>query len=205
MCRVARPGGVMATAMWDNTGGNDLNQSLWDAAVTLETKAPQPKDSPGAYGTAEKLTSLWGSAGITNIEVKNIVFPCEVSSLDDYWSPLTKGQGPDGDLSLSAFRRSSSCAARAAARESFLGIALMDHLRSTLKPGGTGGSTLIRKYPRQRSIHRQTPLEHLAPDTSLEICLRRRTFQSQADSGLPAQLIPVAFRRKTHFSLSLSA
>jgi ubiquinone/menaquinone biosynthesis C-methylase UbiE len=28
MCRVIRPGGVVATAMWDNTGGNDLNQSL---------------------------------------------------------------------------------------------------------------------------------------------------------------------------------
>lgn len=96
MCRVTRPGGVVATAMWDNTGGNDLNQSLWDAAITLDPKAPQPKDSPGAYGTAEKLSSLWASAAITNIKVKNIVFPCGFCSLDDYWLPLTQGQGPDG-------------------------------------------------------------------------------------------------------------
>jgi hypothetical protein len=31
-----------------------------------------------------------------------------------------------------------------------------------------------------------------------------RSVQSQADSGLPTQLIPVAFRRKSHFPLSLS-
>ena len=96
MSRVARRGGVVATAMWDNTGGNELNQSLWDAAITLDTKAPQPKDSTGAYGTAEKLTSLWALAGVTNIKVKNIGFPCKFASLDDYWLPLTKGQGPDG-------------------------------------------------------------------------------------------------------------
>lgn len=96
MRRVTRPGGVVATAMWDNTGGNDLNQSLWDAAITLDPKAPQDKDRPGAYGTAEELSSLWASAGLINIEVKNIVFPCGFSSFDDFWLPLTEGQGPAG-------------------------------------------------------------------------------------------------------------
>ena len=58
MRRVTRAGGVVATAMWDNTGGNDLNQSLWDAAIALDPKAPQDKDRPGSYGTAEELSSL---------------------------------------------------------------------------------------------------------------------------------------------------
>ena len=96
MCRVTRPSGVVATAMWDNTGGNDLNQSLWEAAIRLNPKAPQPKDLLGAYGTAEELSSLWASAGLANIEVKNIVFPCGFSSFDDFWLPLTEGQGPAG-------------------------------------------------------------------------------------------------------------
>ena len=97
MRRVTRAGGVVATAMWDNTGsGNKLNQSLWDAALPLDPKARQPKDRPGSYGTAEELISLWASAGLTNIEVKNIQFPCGFDSFDDYWQPLTEGQGPAG-------------------------------------------------------------------------------------------------------------
>jgi ubiquinone/menaquinone biosynthesis C-methylase UbiE len=96
MRRVTRPGGVVATAMWDNTGGNELNQSLWNAAISLDPKAPQPKDRPGAYGTAEELSSLWASARLTNIEVTNLAFPCGFSSFDDFWEPLTEGQGPAG-------------------------------------------------------------------------------------------------------------
>ncbi len=83
--------------MWDNTGrGNELNQSLWDAALPLDPQAPQPKDRPGSYGTAEELTTLWGSAGLRDIDVKNILFPCDFDSFDDYWQPLTEGQGPAG-------------------------------------------------------------------------------------------------------------
>jgi SAM-dependent methyltransferase len=96
MRRVTRPGGVVATAMWDTTGGNDLNESLWEAAIPLDPKAPQDKDRPGAYGTAQDLSSLWASVGLVNIEVKNIVFPCGFSSFDDFWLPLTEGQGPAG-------------------------------------------------------------------------------------------------------------
>lgn len=96
MRRVTRSGGVVATAMWDNTGGNDLNQSLWDAAIPLDPKAPQDKDRPGSYGTSGELTLLWASAGLANIEVKNIAFPCGFDSFDDFWVPLTEGQGPAG-------------------------------------------------------------------------------------------------------------
>jgi SAM-dependent methyltransferase len=96
MRRVTRQGGIVATAMWDNTGGNELNQSLWDAALPIDPKARQPMNRPGAYGTAEDLLSLWTAAGLTSIEVKNIVFVCGFDSFDDYWQPLTEGQGPSG-------------------------------------------------------------------------------------------------------------
>jgi hypothetical protein len=51
---------------------------------------------PGVYGTAQELMSLWTAAGIRNIEVKNIVFPCGFDSFEDFWQPLTGGQGPAG-------------------------------------------------------------------------------------------------------------
>jgi SAM-dependent methyltransferase len=96
MRRVTRPGGVVATAMWDNTGGNELNDCLWETALPLDSNAPQDKGRPGSYGTAEELTSLWASAGFTEITVKNIAFPCGFDSFDDFWQPLTEGQGPAG-------------------------------------------------------------------------------------------------------------
>ena len=68
MRRVTRPGGVVATAMWDTAGGNDLNDSLWEAALPFDANAPQDKDQPGSYGTAEELSSLWASARLENIE-----------------------------------------------------------------------------------------------------------------------------------------
>lgn len=96
MRRVTRPSGIVATAMWDNTdGGNELNQCLWDAAVPLDPKAPQPKDRPGSYGTAEELRALWTAADLRNIQVENIVFPCGFDSLSDFWQ-LTEGEGPAG-------------------------------------------------------------------------------------------------------------
>jgi hypothetical protein len=96
MRRVTRPGGIVATALWDMTGGNELNDSLSDTALSLDPIAPQEKGMPGVYGTAQELMSLWTAAGIRNIEVKNIVFPCGFDSFEDFWQPLTEGQGPAG-------------------------------------------------------------------------------------------------------------
>jgi ubiquinone/menaquinone biosynthesis C-methylase UbiE len=93
MRRVTRPGGVVATAMWDTTGGNQLNDALTDAATAID---PGAKLLSGTHGTIVELVSLWTSADLTNIEVNGIVFPCGFDSFDGYWQPLTEGQGPAG-------------------------------------------------------------------------------------------------------------
>ena len=93
MRRVTRPGGVVATAMWDTTGGNELNDVLSDAAAVID---PGVKLLSVTYGTPEELTSLWVSAGLNSVEVTNIVFACAFDSFDDFWQPLTEGQGPAG-------------------------------------------------------------------------------------------------------------
>ena len=96
MRRVTRSGGLVATAMWDTTGGNELNDSLFDAALMIDPNAPQEKNTPGFYGTSEELKSLWMTAGLEKIEVKNIAFRCGFNSFNDFWQPLTEGQGPNG-------------------------------------------------------------------------------------------------------------
>ncbi|MES2563493.1 MAG: class I SAM-dependent methyltransferase [Pseudomonadota bacterium] len=112
MRRVTRPGGVVATAMWDNTGGNELNECLSDAALSLDSTATYDKDTPGSYSSAEELRSLWTGVGLRDIEVNNIAFPCSFDSFDDFWQPLTEGQGLQG-----AYLRRISGDHRAALRE----------------------------------------------------------------------------------------
>ena len=93
MRRVTRAGGVLATAMWDNTGGHQINQCLWDAAARLDLPGKFPPDTE-SYGSPEELRSLWLGAGLMNIEVKELSFPSGYSSFDEYWvSHIVQGQG----------------------------------------------------------------------------------------------------------------
>jgi len=120
--RVTRPGGVVATAIWDTTGGNELNDALSDAAAVID---PNVKLLTGTYGTAEELTFLWASAGLNDVQVKNIVFACGFDSFDDFWQRLTEGQGPAG-----AYLRGISADHR---------TALCERLRQNLFGNRTGG------------------------------------------------------------------
>jgi ubiquinone/menaquinone biosynthesis C-methylase UbiE len=93
MRRVTRPGGVLGTAMWDNSGGHLLNQCLWDAAVALDRHGKLPVDKE-SYGSPEELRALWAQAGLTSINVKELSFPCEFSSFDELWlRRFVEGQG----------------------------------------------------------------------------------------------------------------
>jgi len=125
MHRVTRRGGIVATAMWDTTGGNELNDALSDAAAVID---PNVKLLTGTYGTAEELTSLWASAGHNDVQVKNILFACRFGSFDDFWQPLTEGQGPAGVISA-VFQKIIERRCASGCDRIFLGIALMDHLR----------------------------------------------------------------------------
>jgi hypothetical protein len=68
----------------------------------------------------EELSSLWASAGLINIEVKNIVFPCGFSSFDEFRLPLTEGQGPAGAY-LARLSEDDRAALRERLRENLLG------------------------------------------------------------------------------------
>jgi ubiquinone/menaquinone biosynthesis C-methylase UbiE len=93
MRRVTGSGGVLGTAMWDNSGGHQLNQCLWDAAVALDRHGKLPVDKE-SYGLSEELRALWAGAGLMHITVKKLSFPCEFSSFDELWiRRFIEGQG----------------------------------------------------------------------------------------------------------------
>ncbi|HMF51945.1 MAG TPA: methyltransferase domain-containing protein [Candidatus Saccharimonadales bacterium] len=96
MRRVTKSGGVVATTMWEGSRAHELTGRFWDAAVAIDTTAKRPAERRGSYGSAAALSDLLKGAGLTDIEVTDLTMPCQFSSFDDYWLPVTEGQGPSG-------------------------------------------------------------------------------------------------------------
>jgi SAM-dependent methyltransferase len=94
MRRVTKPGGVIATAMWDGTGGNEFNDCMWDVAVSLDSAVERPAEKHGSYSSPAALSALWTDAGLTSIEVKDLKISCGFASFEEFWKRYLEGQGP---------------------------------------------------------------------------------------------------------------
>ena len=96
MRRVTKPGGMIATTMWDGSRANQLNHYLWDAAVAIDPTVKPPSERRGSYGSAEALSALLTGAGLTDVEVADLTMPCQYSSFDELWRRYLTGEGPGG-------------------------------------------------------------------------------------------------------------
>ena len=95
LCRVVRPGGTVATAVWDHAEGMLMLKTFWDAADAVDPgerllEEPQPMlDRDGLIG-------LWREQGLADCTTASLVFEMRFSSFDDYWQPFGLAQGPAG-------------------------------------------------------------------------------------------------------------
>jgi len=120
MRRVTRKGGVVATTMWDGSRAHELTRCFWNAAVAIDPTAKRPAERRGSYGSAEALSDLLKGAGLTDIEVTDLTMPCQLSSFDDYWLPVTEWQGPSGAY-LARLSEDDRAALRERLRQDLLG------------------------------------------------------------------------------------
>ena len=114
MRRVTKSGGVVATTMWEAAQANELNASLWEAAIPTDPKAKA--DVRGYRFQASAFRSL-ERPRFGGYRSCRLAMGCQFCSFDDYWSPLTKGQGPAGAY-LKGISESPSRLTRATAPES---------------------------------------------------------------------------------------
>jgi ubiquinone/menaquinone biosynthesis C-methylase UbiE len=122
MRRVTKKGGAVATAMWDRSRDNELENCFWDAALAVDPNANRYSGRHGSYGFAEALSELWRGAGLTEVEVAGVTVPCRVSCFDELWQPYLKSQaGP-----IRAFMQGLSEDRRATFREAMRRSALGD-------------------------------------------------------------------------------
>lgn len=96
MRRVARPGAVVAAAVWDIRGGFVANRQFFDTAAVLDPAAAErrmknytrPMTRPG------ELAKAWRAAGLVDVTDDALHLRMEFESFEDYWAPYLGQEGP---------------------------------------------------------------------------------------------------------------
>jgi SAM-dependent methyltransferase len=97
--RVTRPGGVVAAAVWDFSGGLVYQRIFWDTAAALDPEAARararhfssPLTREGELGAALR------AAGLHAVEERELAIRLRYVDFADYWEPIAGAQGPVGD------------------------------------------------------------------------------------------------------------
>src|SRR5436190_18941409 len=83
MARVVRPGGWIATYMWDRPGGGTPVEPIYVAAKSLGMHPPSP---PGVeISRAQAKRDLWQKAGLASVQTRVIRVPVVYTDFDDFW------------------------------------------------------------------------------------------------------------------------
>ncbi len=94
LSRVVRPGGMVATYMWDLPNFGVPVSPVSRALVKLGFPAPQP---PNPHASArDALMALWQGAGLDDVETTVLRIPVSFSSFDDFWQSSSQPVGPLG-------------------------------------------------------------------------------------------------------------
>jgi ubiquinone/menaquinone biosynthesis C-methylase UbiE len=96
MARVVRPGGWIATYMWDGPGGGAPLHPLHTALQSLGIDAPRAPNS--AVSTQDQMRGLWEAAGLASIDSKVFSINVEYTDLDDFWDSNIVPIGPQGNV-----------------------------------------------------------------------------------------------------------
>jgi SAM-dependent methyltransferase len=109
MARVTRPGGVVASCVWDYAGEMTLLRAFWDAAREIDPERAGAADEGVVMrwcGDGE-LAGLWRAVGLRDVRSGSLVVSAGYGDFEDLWSPLPTGIAPSGAFctSLDADRR----------------------------------------------------------------------------------------------------
>lgn len=96
MTRVVRPGGWVATYMWDIPGGGAPVAPIYAAVKSLGSAPPL---SPRAEDSRQDaMRELWKGAGLEAIDTRVIRIPVSFADFDDFWDSNAVPVGPQGKL-----------------------------------------------------------------------------------------------------------
>jgi SAM-dependent methyltransferase len=98
MRRVARPGGAVASAVWDYAGEMTLLRRFWDAVARIDPEGGAAKDEGRVmrYCQPGELEALWLEAGLDEVVTSELRVSAAYEDYDGLWAPLERGVGPAG-------------------------------------------------------------------------------------------------------------
>jgi SAM-dependent methyltransferase len=98
MARVTRPGGLVASCVWDYADKMTLLRAFWDAAreVDSERAAAADEGIVMRWCNEGELGELWRAAGLRDVRVGQLVVRASYAGFDDLWSPFPTGIAPSG-------------------------------------------------------------------------------------------------------------
>ena len=98
MARVTRPGGVVASCVWDYADEMTLLRAFWDAAreIAPERAAAEDEAVVMRWCGEGDLAELWRAAGLDSVRFGALIASAKYAGFDDLWSPLPTGVGPAG-------------------------------------------------------------------------------------------------------------
>jgi len=116
MLRVATPGGIVATCVWDFRGGMPLLDAYWAAAKSVDPEGARRAgaDDTNPWCMQEGLRRLWREAGLEEIKTDELSASAEYLGFDDAWWSFAAGVSPSG-----VYCRSLDDERRTALREEF--------------------------------------------------------------------------------------
>jgi len=97
MIRVTRPGGTVASAVWDYGGRMEMLRVFWDEAIALNPSIAGRDEKHMPLGRQGELGDLWRKHGLRDVSEQPLTIHTLFSTFDHYWRPFLEKQGPAGD------------------------------------------------------------------------------------------------------------
>jgi SAM-dependent methyltransferase len=95
-CRVTRPGGVIAAAVWDYGREMRMLRTFWDAAASIDERAGKLDEARMPLCRPGELSDLWLKVGLKSVVEQPLDIQMRFVSFEDYWQPFLLQQGPAG-------------------------------------------------------------------------------------------------------------
>ena len=95
MARVTRPGGTVASCMWDfEEGGMKMLRIFWSAIREVRPGLERTENRPGTERGG--IASLFEGAGLAEIVDGELMVSADYTGFEDFWVLFTYGVGPSG-------------------------------------------------------------------------------------------------------------
>ncbi len=94
MARVVKPGGIVATYMWDFMGGGFPLMPIYTAMKSLGMAAPAPPNIDASQRDA--MQAIWQQAGLQAVATEVIRIAVGYSDFDDFWASNSVPVGTSG-------------------------------------------------------------------------------------------------------------